>query len=900
MMARRDYGFVIIILAVGWTVWLQRMGIADHDDMLSNELTFARQSVSTLVLHNPWPDQSPLYFLVLHGVRKISESPFFVQFFNAILLTLTLVATYALGLAFSGSRVVAGAAILLGAISPTSLWLVRNGRMYSLQVLLSVLALVFLLQYLDRRRRGDLVAVATLSVVNIYVHFIGFMITGLLFVPLLVDGSLGVWRQMQTDRSVRAWRPLAPFAFTAAAVLVFVIPQAFRFTSLVGGGIPLRPEVSLPGLSTTFLDRVSRFWFVNADWGALRTGDHVVTGVYVGSIAILAIAGMLAVRRRTGAIAALWVLLPLVVVGVAAARMNVRDRYFVWALPLLWIATATGACGALPWRRLTGVGVEIAHGVRAALALTVVVGSVWLLGNKLFEPSPQWTKLMTTLAGVYRPSMVVYMPPASTIGIPRLLAERMGLAFGLKDIRVLDEGTHTQFITQVDGAQEFVFLVYGQYSNAELAWRSHYLEARDYQKTVLPVWGAHAEVFTRGGIEGFSETQQLPGKPTPENIVGWAARRLRQQPHAPTREPVLANALVARVQANGVIRESRLFASQRGESGAWRLGPAEWDAVEEVGTTSGGVERHMIAAHPEEHSMLVVAFPAVEMKKAVRLTYGIADSGLVFRSGANVNVMVYVNGVLKVDVSCPNTPGWKELAADTASLDGQAAEVVMLITTPSDRSRHFAFRLEPSSNASSTSLEATSHASGAVLLNGGRTLKDAVDRLEVYRLEGDRRIDARTEPHAYSASDMHEVAGAGGEGAVQRQWVFGTPLWDAVGVTRQRSGGGVRDGLWAHPRNGSTLVIETPAAKMGELLRGFAGLTDYSVMQATGLKLEAPVRFKILIDGRSAFEGEARRSRGWTEFAVPIGAAQGERHLRIEISCATDKWAHFVFDLGSA
>ena len=899
-MGRRDYIFLIAILALGWAFWLWRLGVADYDDMLSNELMFARQSVSAIVLHNPWPDQSPLYFLLLHGLRKISESTFFIQFVNAVLLTLTLAATYAFGLACSGSRAVASAAILLGAVSPTSLWLVRNGRMYSLQVLFSVLAPLFLLRYLERRRRGDLIAVAALSVLNIYVHFVGFLITALLFVPLLVDAALDVRREMRADRSIRAWRPFIPPALAAAAVLVLVLPQLVRFASLIGGGVPFRAEVSLPGLSTTFLDRVSRFWFVNADWGALRAADRAVTGLYVGSIAVLIAAGMFAVRRRTGAIVASWILVPLVGIGLVAARMDVRDRYFVWTVPLLWIAVATGAFGALPSRRLTGAGAEIARGMRAALALAVAVGSIWLLFNKLSEPSPQWTKLMTALGGLYRPSMVVYMPPSSTMGTPRLLADQMGLASGLQDIRVLDEGTHARFIGEVDRGQDFVFIVYGPYSNAELAWRSHYLEAHDYHRAMLPVIGAHAEIYTRGDVGGFSQTRQLAGEPTPENIVAWTRQQLRQRPHATARAPVLGDALVARVHGDGVIREGRLFASQRGENGTWRLGPVEWDAVEEVRTTSGAVERDVIAAHPDQHSVLVVAFPAIGMKKSVRLTYGIADSGLAFRPGANVNVTLYVNGTRTIEASCPNTPGWKELAADTAGLDGVAADVVMLITTPDDRSRHFAFRLESSSRAAATALDATPGAAPPVVLTGGRTLKDAVDRLRVFRIEDDRRIDARSEPHAYSAADMHEQAAAAGEGAVQRQWVLGAPLWDAVGVTRQRSGGEARDGLWAHPRNGTTLVIEAPGAKTGELLHGYAGLTDYAVMQATGLNVNAPVRFRILVDGRLAFEGEAPRRRGWTGFAVPVGGATGGHDLRIEIACASDSWAHFVFDLGGS
>jgi hypothetical protein len=70
------------------------MGVNDHDDMLSNELIFAREGVASLLFRIPWPDQSPLYFLFLHVIRWIGESAFVLQFVNAVLLTMTLLATY--------------------------------------------------------------------------------------------------------------------------------------------------------------------------------------------------------------------------------------------------------------------------------------------------------------------------------------------------------------------------------------------------------------------------------------------------------------------------------------------------------------------------------------------------------------------------------------------------------------------------------------------------------------------------------------------------------------------------------------------------------------------------------------------------------------------------------------
>src|SRR5471032_2272541 len=80
----REYVSVIAILALGWAFWLQRMGLNDHDAGVSNELMFARAPVTTILCCNPWPDQSPLYFLVLHITRLASESPFAIQFLNAL------------------------------------------------------------------------------------------------------------------------------------------------------------------------------------------------------------------------------------------------------------------------------------------------------------------------------------------------------------------------------------------------------------------------------------------------------------------------------------------------------------------------------------------------------------------------------------------------------------------------------------------------------------------------------------------------------------------------------------------------------------------------------------------------------------------------------------------------
>jgi hypothetical protein len=379
-------------------------------------------------------------------------------------------------------------------------------------------------------------------------------------------------------------------------------------------------------------------------------------------------------------------------------------------------------------------------------------------------------------------------------------------------------------------------------------------------------------------------------------VVAWARQAAHGRGSA-SHGLALANALVARVGRDGVAHQSTLFASQRGESPAWKLGPAEWDVVEERRLQSGGVEQDMTWAHPSTGETLVVAFPASALDASLRLTYGLADSGLQFRAGAPVDVAVFVDGARLFDVTCPNTSGWKRAWMDTAAYAGRQADVVLLIRTASDVSRHFAFRLDLSSQPARG--VDNQPVAGPVPLVGGRTLRDGIDHLRVYRLDGDTRSDATSDGRTLSAADMHEADGAGGAGSVFRRWALGTPPWDAVGLTRQVSAGVARDGLWAHPRRGTRLVLEG-SVTTGELLRGFFGFTDYAAMQANGLKITAPVHLAVSVDGHLLVDQEAPRAAGWRDVEVTLGPSTAPHRLRVEISADVDSWGHFVFDLWSS
>lgn len=898
MNRRRESVLVGLLLAVAWAVWLQRFGVNDHDDMLSNELLFARNGLGTLLFHIPWADQSPLYFLFLRVVRLFGTTPAAVQAANGLLLTVSLVATYVLAFEFSGSVAVARGALLLGVLSPTTLWLVRMGRMYSLQVCLAALTALAVLRYLRGHRASTLAAIVALSLANIYTHFFGFLICGLLLLPLLAD----VWATRATRPDAPGPRP-APDAVIVACLTIALlsIPQMVRLWHLVGSGGPGTGVNSLPGFGTDFLRRVGWFWFVNADWGTLRRGEQMLTLTYLGSVVLLAVAGLVAAGRRVGAAAAVWIVVPLVAIGLVAARMDVRDRYFAWALPVVWMVVATGGLAPLPERWVKGGWADVARGTRAALVLAVALGSGWLLWNKLPERYAEWTRLMDGVQQVYEPSMVVYMPPSSASGSPTLLVSERDVPEGLRSILPLTPDTHARFLSEVDQGRDFVFLVYGALENDELHGRQRLLQERQYQRAVLTSFAVRAELYTRQPSTRFTTPERIPLGGTIAAVADWAHARLASDGAAQS-GPALSRALVARVDADGTARVGRVFMSQRGEAPAWRLGPQDWDVVEATRATSGGQAADVVSAHPANQSTLVVGYRQVPMARSLDLLYGIRDSGLGFREGASVEVRAYVNGQLAGEVSCPNTAGWKHRFFDTAALDGRTADVVLLITTANDAARHFAVSLTPSRAAAAppppTSPSQTTDA-GAIDLRSGLTLSDRVEQLRVSRIEGAQVTPGHADGQTYSAADIHESHPDPLVGSMHRVWAFGPLLWDAVGSTRQASKGDVRKGIWAHPRDGSTLVIEAPQVLSGPLLRGFFGLTDWAVTQATGTGVREPLTFRIFLDGRPVVDQVQERVAGWTSLAIPAGTSTKPHHVRVEVSAPTDKWGHFVFDLSN-
>jgi hypothetical protein len=880
-----------VLLAGAWGVWRHRLDVIDLDDAASNEVLFARQPLANVLFDLPWTDQSPLSFVLLHFWRLAGEDPATIRLLNVALLTASLLLLHAVGRRLCSPGAALGA-VTLAVVSPASLWVARSGRMYSLQLLLWMVSLLFMVRYAEESRPRHLAGFVIASVLAIYNHFVGFVSTATALLWLVTEAVARSRAGAPQDRAETRRRLLGPPVAAGLAILVLVQPQMMRLLALLQAPPAVVAGQAVPGGWLPFLDAVSSFWLMNADWGPARGYATVLRSLLLASAYGLFVLGLARGSARLVRLVVVTVLVPLALIGVAAGGLDFRDRHLLYLLPLVWLVITNGALGGDSVEGLRPPAAVL----HAAAALLVVVGgaSAWLLYRKLPERHAEWSKVVTGLAQIRRPGLAVYMLPGPLVGTPMLIASRLDPS-GALGVRPLAEETRLDFLAEAaEGRDVAILTSVWSPPSGEHAWRARYLEGRGYRRLALPSAGATAELFWRGEPPRFSTEGKLGARPSASEAVAWARRRAHE-PSRPRRPGRLGRALVARVEADGTARESTFFASQHGESGSWRLGADDGDVVEETRLPVGSAEREMLIARPTGESLLVVVLPGTDVARPLRLTCGGGAGG---PAAGIVSVEVFIDDHAAARSTCP-LGEWRDLATDTGGSRGPTADVTVALSAVGVDRAEIAFGLGTGEGTVAPEIRATDSTRRPVQLTTGHTLKDALDRLEVYRTQtaGFGRAPARFETASRSAAIMHESAPAG-EGGLEARWQLGPLPWDAVGLTRQRSGGEARSGLWAHPKAGTTLVIETDETGRGRALEGFHGLTDFSVEQAKAFPRAGPVRFRVYVDGRPVLAREVPRARGWTSFAADLPEAPSpSRRLRVEIDAPTDSWAHFVFDL---
>lgn len=185
--------------------------------------------------------------------------------------------------------------------------------------------------------------------------------------------------------------------------------------------------------------------------------------------------------------------------------------------------------------------------------------------------------------------------------------------------------------------------------------------------------------------------------PRIQGVAGWAFGKLAASGKQTALPDILANAIVARAGDDGKIEIS----GAPGRNGAGTLWPTVnpavwWLAVQRMPVKSGSVERTMVWAHPLNKSTLVIGLPQLPVDKPVNFTYGLADTALQNKTGADVEAWLLADGRQVMKIVQPNRAGWTEQKLDLSGYgkDGKA-DVLVLVRTAQQNSRHFVFDITP-------------------------------------------------------------------------------------------------------------------------------------------------------------------------------------------------------------
>src|SRR5439155_4563628 len=260
------------------------------------------------------------------------------------------------------------AAAAMFVASPVAIWCARYGRvMYPLELLLSVFLLLAVWEWTTDRQPLWLAAFVASAVLTIYNHLYGFLEVALALLFLIA------W----TGRDKAARRPIA---VALASIAILTAPQIVRAATLTRN-LPERTFLSIPSAGQAAL-RLGAFW--------LNGGEFGVTGLapqqqrlYLFAFALLFVIGLAAARPGVRLLLALWVLAPLAIVTLAASRIDIRERYYVFSAPALLALAAHGAVGDLRWQAAPGPLLRTLNIVRLVPFIVVLATGVWVVKSKL-------------------------------------------------------------------------------------------------------------------------------------------------------------------------------------------------------------------------------------------------------------------------------------------------------------------------------------------------------------------------------------------------------------------------------------------------------------------------------------------------------------------------------------
>jgi 4-amino-4-deoxy-L-arabinose transferase-like glycosyltransferase len=374
------------------------------------------------------PEQHPFYYLLLRPwLFVFGTSDIALRSLSLTMGVASVGAIYLLASRIRGAVVGMAAASLL-AISPFWIYYSQEGRMYTLLVLLSIVASVLWLDHYseegERKRPRSLVPYWVVGVLGIYTHvFFAFVVMAHALALLLGDGRL-------TEKGRQALKLGLPVLVAYLPWLILILThmpdgQGWKDWRHVVFGIPytfVRFAIGYGELLANYrwLERIGEL--LRAEAGILALAALTHAGLFLRGLRDLAGVPQLG-KALLGAGLLLPLLLPLLLSPVILLS---GERYFMVVLPLYLVVLGAGAVGFVEDQRQ-------ARGVRP-VALLTLLGLAVLSGRTVYAHhfeadfgKEQWAEVIEAMADSPPGTPVVVTPIQSTNTLEYHLSDADGL-----------------------------------------------------------------------------------------------------------------------------------------------------------------------------------------------------------------------------------------------------------------------------------------------------------------------------------------------------------------------------------------------------------------------------------------------------------------------------------------
>jgi tetratricopeptide (TPR) repeat protein len=383
----------------GKGLWYDELGTALFTSPDKSPLEVIRGPLEVPVIPAP-----PLYFLSTYLFRLLSQSDFVLRLPPVFFGVLAIAATYVVGKGLLGPRRGLVAAFLL-CMSSFHVRYSQEARYYALLMLLGTLSLYFFyrgLRHNDLRSWAGYVVSSTLAA---YTHLFAFLflaVQGVYALSFFVYGRL----KARGAAGSRSWKKEPFFAFLASAflmALLYLPMLPFTLSGVLGQkGFGGRVPTAVTPTSLSYLAGIVDLFGAGPGLALLCYLAAFCLGLYF----------LVRQAREQLVLAALWMVLPFLVVFMVPAGHSFRLRYVIFVLPVFLLVVSTGLVGLgqllSDWtaRRWTGVGKQ-AMVLPVTVAIFCSILGVLSLGAlaKLWDEGKQpWDKASSFLQAAVGPS----------------------------------------------------------------------------------------------------------------------------------------------------------------------------------------------------------------------------------------------------------------------------------------------------------------------------------------------------------------------------------------------------------------------------------------------------------------------------------------------------------------